>query len=268
MDKSTSMKQIIFKIFNFFGVSIIKTSYLKKLSSLNSSDGPIFENKNSLIGNAFNLLKSKGFNPKHVIDIGANHGTWVREVLHIFPKANYTLVEPQGWLSSSFADLLENKNFSFLPVGVGKETGTFMFTIVDRDDSCNFVMTEEDAKKYGFKQLPIEVKTVNEIVKNSTFGIPDLLKIDAEGLDLEVLDGATDVLGITDVVLMEASVVNPHFKNDIKTVIQYMDEKGYVLFDITDLNRPFDNKVLWLVELLFIKKSGKFSNINWISNPS
>ena len=267
MDKSTSMKQIIFKIFNFFGVSIIKTSYLKQLTSINNSDGQIFENKNSLISNAFNLFKKNGFNPKHIMDIGANHGAWVREVLHIFPNANYTLVEPQGWLSSSFADLLENNNFNFLPVGVGKEAGTFMFTIAERDDSCTFMMTEEDAKKHGFKQLPIEVKTANEIVKNSTFGVPDLLKIDAEGLDLEVLDGATDVLGITDVVLMEASVVNPHFKNDIKTVIQYMDEKGYVLFDITDLNRPFDNKVLWLVELLFIKKSGKFSNINWISNP-
>lgn len=268
MDKSTSMKEIILKIFNLLGFSLVKTSYLKSVTLAKNSEGEVYDRKNSLISNAFNLLKQNGYNPIHIIDIGANHGTWVREVLHIFPNANYTLVEPQGWLSSSFADLLENKNFSFLPVGAGKEKGTFMFTIVDRDDSCNFVMTEEDAKKHGFKQLPIEVKTVNEIVKNSTFGVPDLLKIDAEGLDLEVLDGATDVLGITDVVLMEASVVNPHFKNDIKTVIQYMDEKGYVLFDITDLNRPFDNKVLWLVELLFIKKSGKFSNINWISNPS
>jgi hypothetical protein len=35
-----------------------------------------------------------------------------------------------------------------------------------------------------------------------------------------------------------------------------MYNKGYKLFEITDLNRPFENKVLWLVELMFIKKAG------------
>jgi FkbM family methyltransferase len=258
------MKKIVFKILNLFGVSLVKTSYLKELSAYNNSNNHIFESKNSLISNALNLLKQKGFNPKHIIDIGANHGTWAREVFKIFPNSNYTLIEPQSWLSKSFNDLLQNKNFIFLPVGVGKENGTFMFTLVDRDDSCNFIMTEDEATKQGFRQIPIEVKTVNEIIKNSKYGIPDLLKIDAEGLDLEVLEGAKDVLGISEVVLLEASVVNPHFKNDLNTVIRYMDEKGYVLFDITDLNRPFENKVLWLVELLFIKKSGYLNRIDWL----
>jgi len=257
------MRKILFKLLNSFGVSIVKTSYLKELSTQNKIDNNIFDEKNSLINNALNLLRQNDFNPKHIIDIGANHGTWVREVFKIFPHSNYTLIEPQAWLSESFKDLLQTNNFCYIPVGVGKENGTFMFTIVDRDDSCNFKMTADEARQQGFKQIPIEVKTVNNIVKSSNFGVPDMLKIDAEGLDLEVLEGASDVLGITEVILLEASVVNPHFKNDIKTVIQYMDEKGYVLFDITDLNRPFNNKILWLVELLFIKRNSNFSVINW-----
>jgi hypothetical protein len=32
--------------------------------------------------------------------------------------------------------------------------------------------------------------------------------------------------------------------------------KGYRLFDISDLNRPFQPRVLWLVELVFIKNNG------------
>ena len=35
-----------------------------------------------------------------------------------------------------------------------------------------------------------------------------------------------------------------------------MDKKGYSLFEITDLNRPFQPQVLWLVELAFVKKQG------------
>jgi hypothetical protein len=39
-----------------------------------------------------------------------------------------------------------------------------------------------------------------------------------------------------------------------------MNEKGYSLFDLTDLNRPFSPQVLWLVELVFVKKDGFINN--------
>ena len=35
-----------------------------------------------------------------------------------------------------------------------------------------------------------------------------------------------------------------------------MDENNYRLFDITDIIRPFQSQVLWLVELVFVKKNG------------
>jgi hypothetical protein len=35
-----------------------------------------------------------------------------------------------------------------------------------------------------------------------------------------------------------------------------MEVKGYRLFDITDINRPLEIKLLWLVELVFIKRDG------------
>jgi len=259
------MKKIIKNILAYFGIAIVKTAYLKNKPSTQNEEKPNYENKNILIHNGFNLLKKKGFIPHHIMDVGANHGTWTREVMTVFPDANYTLIEPQKWLSESFNDLLQLSNFNFLPIGVGKDKGEFMFTIVDRDDSCSFRVSEKEAIEQGYKQIPIPVNTINEIVKTERFGIPDLLKIDAEGLDLEVLDGATNILGKTEVILLEASVVNPVFTNDLQTVVNYMNNKGYKLFDITDLNRPFENKVLWLVELMFIKKEGKFDSINWLN---
>jgi len=49
----------------------------------------------------------------------------------------------------------------------------------------------------------------------------------------------------------------------MQTVINTMDSYRYKLFDITDLNRPFSNKVLWLVELAFVLKNGTLDKINW-----
>jgi hypothetical protein len=44
-------------------------------------------------------------------------------------------------------------------------------------------------------------------------------------------------------------------------VINYMDTKGYRVFDLTDINRPFSNKVLCLVEIVFVRKGGHLDSV-------
>ena len=56
--------------------------------------------------------------------------------------------------------------------------------------------------------------------------------------------------------MVEVGIVNKIFDNSFLKMINFMDEKGYRLFEITDLNRPFQPQVLWLAELVFIKKNG------------
>lgn len=213
--------------------------------------------KDDLLLNFYSTLKQFGFTPKHIVDIGANHGTWTREALKHFPDAHYTLLEPQGWLKNSMLDLLNaNDKISFHPVGAGEKNGSFNFTIVDRDDSCSFRYTKEEAEKEGFKQIEIPVVTLNDLLSESQLPAPDIIKIDAEGLDIDVLNGASNYLGKTEIFMVEAGVVNKLFENSFLKLINFMDENGYRLFEITDLNRPFTQKVLWLVELVFVKKNG------------
>lgn len=259
------MKRLIKAFFSLFGAAVVskRTVEYWEQKSKDASNGSSKGLKNLLIGNAFELLKNAGFKPKHILDIGANHGSWTREVRSYFPDACYTLIEPQERLKKSFADLLEKPQIAYLPIGVGPHPGHFNLTITERDDSCNFRLSEEEAKQRGLQQIRVEVDTIDNVVSKSSFGIPQLIKIDAEGIDLQVLKGAATVLGKTEVVLIEAAVVNPMFENTIKNVINAMDEYGYKLFDITDLNRPFENRVLWLVELMFVLKGGELDSKKW-----
>lgn len=215
------------------------------------------EGKNLLLQTLFTNIKKMGFSPNHIFDIGANHGTWTRETLTYFPDAYFTLVEPQEWLKPSFQDLLDaNSKIAYHAVGAGSENGSFKFTIVDRDDSCSFRYTEEEAYKLGYKQVDVPIITLNDLVKSNNLPIPDIVKIDAEGLDIEVLKGAFELFGKTEIFMVEAGVVIKEFDNSFLRMINFMDENGYRLFEITDLNRPFALKVLWLVELAFVKKNG------------
>jgi FkbM family methyltransferase len=260
------MKEFLRSFFALFGIAVLKRStldYLEQKAKSNAKPSSKSE-KNNLIDNAFYLLKQAGFNPSHIIDVGANHGTWTREVMVYFNRANFTLIEPQAHMKESVTDLLKSDKFSFLPIGVGSTPGHFNLTIAERDDSCSFRHSPEEAARRGLKQVQVEVDTLDNIVKKSPYGIPQLIKIDAEGLDIEVLKGAQTLLGKTEVFLIEAAVVSPAFENTVQNVINIMDGYGYKLFEITDLNRPFSNKVLWLVELMFVLKGGPIDQKKWV----
>jgi FkbM family methyltransferase len=260
------MKELLKSFFGLFGIAVVKRSTIEYLEKKSKAFGEVANKseKNNLIDNAFELLRNAGFNPTHIIDVGANHGTWTREVMTYFNNACYTLIEPQAQMKESVADLLNTNRVVFMPIGVGSTPGYFNLTIAERDDSCSFRLSEEEAKKRGLQQVKVEVDTLDNIVKNSSFGMPQLIKIDAEGLDIEVLKGAQTLFGTTEVFLVEASVVSPAFENTVQNVINIMDGYGYKLFEITDLNRPFEKRVLWLVELMFVKKGGQIDSNKWI----
>src|SRR5580698_5785313 len=95
----------------------------------------------------FSLLKSLGFAPRRIIDVGANHGHWTRTALRYFPDAHYTLVEPQDHLKSHIEDLLAaSRNITWINAGAGDTNGLFPFTISHRDDSSTFVLDADQAR--------------------------------------------------------------------------------------------------------------------------
>ena len=195
-----------------------------------------------------------GMTPKHIVDIGGNHGGWSRTALSVFPYAQLSIFEPQYRLAKHLADLERNSNVAIHYKGVGNFDGTAPFTFHDRDDSCSFVYAAEDAQERGFTQSEVEICQLDTAMADCAFGTPDIVKIDAEGLDLQVLDGAGGTLRTTEIVLVEASVSNPDYPNSVLAVVQKMDQLGFRLFDLTDLNRTPNRKLLWLVEAVFVRK--------------
>jgi FkbM family methyltransferase len=202
----------------------------------------------------FALLKKFGFAPKHILDVGANRGLWTRAALKFFPDARYTLVEPQDQLKVYIQDLLDSGyKIRWINAGASDHSGTMSFTISHRDDSSTFALTEEQARAAGFEQRTVPVLSLNEITASASEDRPDMVKIDAEGLDLRVLAGASDLLGKTDVFLVEAVVCAGGYENTAAEVIRFMGEAGYRLADVTDLNRSPKHGVLWLCELAFLR---------------
>lgn len=191
-------------------------------------------------------------NPKFIVDVGANHGNWTRSALRYFPETRFLLVEPQERLKPSSIDLLARPTVEWLQVGVSNCPGVLKLALTPNDASASFTVSDEEAKAAGYPQIEVPVVTLNQIVSDAGL-IPEIVKIDAEGLDLEVLSGASELLGKTDVFFIECSICSPDYPNTLEAVCRLMWEKGYRVMEITDLNDSPRHDVLWLTELVFVK---------------
>jgi FkbM family methyltransferase len=201
----------------------------------------------------FDLLTRFHFVPEHVVDIGAHRGRWTECAISYFPNATYSLFEPQPALQNellAFAN--RHKNVTVYPVGVGSKNGTSSFTLHERADSCTFAYDRLLADNQGFTQVQIPTVSLDDFLTAEQLPRPNMVKIDAEGWDLNVIAGGSTGIAHASVVLVEAAVCNKSFKNCLFSVLSAMRELGHRPFDMTDLNRSAQG-ALWLLEVAFVK---------------
>lgn len=205
----------------------------------------------------FSLLKRSGFAPTHIWDVGANQGNWTRAAIRYFPRAEYTLIEPQDALKAHVQDLIRSGyKLRWISAGAGNRAGTLPFYIATLDHSSSFLDVSR-IREEAVQRLEIPMRTLNEIRTTFSLPAPNMLKIDAEGLDLKVLEGATDLLGRTEIVLAEGSIGQLDFENKAGVLIGAMEDFGYRLIDITDVLRSPRNDALWLCEFAFLRESSE-----------
>ena len=88
---------------------------------------------------------------------------------------------------------------------------------------------------------------------------PYLLKVDVEGAEMDVMDGASKTLEMTDVVILEvtfiARLINaPEFTD----IIKHMDGLGFVAYDIYDLTTKGEDDFLFQANMTFVKRDSAF----------
>jgi FkbM family methyltransferase len=207
-------------------------------------------------------LREFGFEPRTIYDIGANRGLWAAKALRVFPRADYVLFEPQRKLGEELGRLMEGRaNVKWRQCAVSDAVGTAEFLEHNWDVCSHLSFEAEAAAEAGMTRVKVETTTVDEEMRRSGRG-PELLKIDAEGHDLKVIDGAREALRRAEVVMVEGSVNCGGMDNTVQAVINRMAEEGFGLTGIVDLNEfHFPGRqwhgLLWLVDLAFCRKDGE-----------
>src|SRR5215472_12430161 len=65
-------------------------------------------------------IKSRGFSPRGIMDVGANRGDWTRLALSVFPGTPIIMIEPQDEMECSLVQLVKEMPFChYVKAGAG-----------------------------------------------------------------------------------------------------------------------------------------------------
>ena len=215
---------------------------LKKLVSraLHRDDLPLDEQ-------AYRRLAASGYAPASIIDIGAHDGNWTRLARRIFPDASILMIEPLSSKAESLRALADSlERTSFVDALLGAEAGrTVTFYEAGTGSSVH-----REQSNVEFKETSLKTSRLDDVAVQ--LDGPIFLKLDVQGAELEILDGGSKTLDRSDLVQLEVALL-PYNEGaaTFLQVIEYLDQRGFVPFDIAGMIRPTGGELVQ-VDMLFV----------------
>lgn len=241
------VKKLIRKVLNVLGYEIQKKNKSRDIFAVRQR-----------IDEALVHLGTTGYYPELIIDVGAADGTPFLQ--KSFPKSRFFWIEPLKEFETALKNLQQTYNGDYAITAVGKAEGSLVLH-VHEDLHGSTLFNETDGEKADGIPREIPVTTLNRLAAENNWKQYGkiLLKADVQGFELEVLEGAKELLPQVDVILLEVSFFR-FLKQapDFFDVISYMKGIGYAVYDIVGgLNRPLDS-ALGQKDLVFVKENGIF----------
>ena len=209
------------------------------------------------------LLRAQGFSPACMYDIGASDGAWTRAVSDIFPLAHVELFEPLAELNEPYTApmhlLVESdKRFHLNAVAVGLEPGKCEIHIFPNAVGSTTI---------GLQHVPDDVRTVvvekvavDDLILNRGYDIPQLIKMDIQGGELDALKGAARTLPHVDALLLETWITRGYGSNTplLGELVDFLRKYGFFVYDFGDEFRNVDG-VLVSKDCLFVNARSSIS---------
>lgn len=193
-----------------------------------------------------------------IFDVGANIGNFSKELFYIYPKSKFYCFEP---FPSTFEKLtcnLRRRNYNLYQLALGDKSQ--LVTVPQNNSNQPDTNTLVGAIKTtdSAKHDSITISTVDEFCRNHSIKTISLLKIDTEGFDLKVLQGASNMLckGNIKVVYVECGL-DPGNRYHIyfPEILSYLTSRDYIFISFfqTDIRKL--NQKIHFSNALFVHQS-------------
>jgi FkbM family methyltransferase len=202
---------------------------------------------------ALRRLAGRSFTPELIFDVGAFRGDFARSALAVWPNARIACFEPLPHGAQQIVDLkrrFPRIDLHAAVVGAEEKDGVEMRVA----NASSTMLPDAHNADYPLKTFP--QTTVDAAVRNAYQGrAPDLLKLDVQGYELRVLEGAEKSLGGVRAILSELSLLDIHQGVPLlDEMLSWLSKRGFVAYDLCGMTRrPLDG-ALWQIDMIFLRR--------------
>lgn len=185
-----------------------------------------------------------------IYDVGAYKGNWTRTASEILGKdKTFFLFEP----NTEHNLLLAKTGYPY-----------FNVLLSDREKTIDFYSSAGQGDSYFPENNPIHLdgpkrkmqsKTLDQVVAGAEIEMapPDLLKIDTQGSEIDILNGATATIKDTKLIILECPIVKYNLgAPDIQQYIYYMASIDFIPWSVVEIH--FMLNVFVQLDIAFMSK--------------
>ncbi len=204
------------------------------------------------MGASLDRLVARGYQARRVYDIGAYRGDFTAEVLERWPRAEVQCFEPLPHMGEALrARFAQTRNVFVHDAVLGSRSGEAVSLAMA--ETASSVLYEYEDKP--FERLERRTSSLDDLYDGGAIiGPPDLIKLDTQGYELAILQGAIEVLRGASALIIEVNLLDIHRQVPLMHEIgEWLSKQGFVAYDVAGLTRrPLDG-ALWQMDLVYVR---------------
>lgn len=199
-------------------------------------------------------MRSKGLNIDTVYDIGAHRGDWSIELKYrALPNAKFFLFEA----NPEYEERLKERNMQYF-ITTLSNPGRGEVDFYSLSNTGESYYKETTSHYDNVQPTKVQTQTLDDIIEKLNLPIPQFIKLDTQGSELDILRGAErNIMGKTEMIFTEMPIIEynkgaPKFSD----YMDYMRSFDYIPVELIGIHRS--EETLMQVDIMFVLRSAKY----------
>lgn len=197
-------------------------------------------------------IQQRGLQIKTVYDIGANSGAWSTAMKQSVLRDSYF------YLFEGNPQQKDNLDRTGLPyyIGILSNPGRESVEYYAANTTGDSYYKENTGHYDNQDSQTMPCMTLESLVQTAEMPVPNFIKIDTQGSELDILKGAETILGQVDLIYIECPIIRYNIgAPNIQEYLDYMRSQNFIPMDLLEIHTS--EQTLLQVDIMFINKNTK-----------